>query len=52
MKYVIQQGGIVASALAHLVTLTKEKQEKVKTENKAANDENMRDEAIKQVVNA
>ena len=52
IKYVIQQGGIVASALAHLVTLTKEKKEKLKTENKAANDENMRDEAIKQVVNA
>jgi len=52
IKYVIQQGGIVASALAHLVTLTKDSQEKVNTENKAANDENMRDEAIKQVVNA
>lgn len=52
VKYVIQQGGIIASALAHLVTLTKDKQEKVHTETKAANDESMREEAIKQVVNA
>lgn len=52
VKYVIQQGSIIASALAHLVTLTKDKQEKVHTETKAANDESMRDEAIKQVVNA
>ena len=52
IKYVIQQGTLVSSALAHLVTLTKDSQEKAKTENKAANDESMRDEAIKQVVNA
>ena len=52
IKYVIQQGGIVATALTHLVTLTKDKQEKVNAETKAANDESMRDEAIKQVVNA
>ncbi len=51
VKYVIQQGTIVTSALAHLVTLTKDKQEKVNTETKAANDENMRDKAIDQVVN-
>ena len=51
IKYVIQQGTIVTSALAHLVTLTKDKQEKVNTENKAANDENIRDKAIDQVVN-
>lgn len=52
VKYVIQQGSIVATALAHLVTLTKDKQEKANTESKAANDEAIRDEAIKQVVNA
>jgi hypothetical protein len=51
IKYVIQQGGIVASALTHLVTLTKDKQEKVNTETKSSNDENMREKAIDQVVN-
>lgn len=52
VKYVLQQGSLVATALAHLVTLTKDKQEKVKTETKASNDEDMRNEAIKLVVNA
>jgi hypothetical protein len=52
VKYVIQHGSIVATALAHLVSLTKEKQDKANIETKAANDESMRDEAIKQVVNA
>jgi hypothetical protein len=52
VKYVIQQGNIITSALSHLVTLTKDVQEKLNTELKAANDESIRTDAINQVVNA
>jgi len=52
VKYVIQHGSIITSALTHLVTLTKDKQEKLNTEADAANDESIRTDAINQVVNA
>lgn len=52
VKYVIQQGSIITSALSHLVSLTKDVQEKLNTEQKAANDESIRNDAINQVVNA
>jgi hypothetical protein len=52
IKYVLQNGGLVSSALVHLLSYTKEAQAKQKVEKQAANDANMRDEAVKQAVNA
>jgi hypothetical protein len=52
IKYVIQNGGIVSSALVHLITLSKEIKAKQAAETEAANDAHVRDEAVKQAVNA
>ena len=52
IKYVLQNGGLVSSALVHLIGLSKEIRAKHKAEQDAANDANMRDEAVKQAVNA
>lgn len=52
IKYVIQNGAIITSSLIYLVSLQKENLEKDKVEEKAANDEMSRDEAIKQAASA
>jgi hypothetical protein len=52
IKYVVQNGAIITNSLIHIVGLNKEKQEKDKVEENAANDDLTRDEAIKHAVNA
>ena len=52
VKYVLQNGSLITNALVHLVTLDKEQQAKRKAEQEAANDASIRDQAVKQAVNA
>ena len=52
IKYVLQNGSLVSSALVHLITLNKEVKAKQSAEKEAANDAHVRDEAVKQAVNA
>jgi hypothetical protein len=52
VKYVLQNGSLITNALVHLVTLDKEQQAKRKAEQEAANDASVRDQAVKQAVNA
>ena len=48
IKYVLQNGVLITSALAHLPTLLKDKEALKAEEQKAANDEAIRAEAIKE----
>jgi squalene cyclase len=50
IKYVIQNGVLITSALAHLPALLKEKEALKAEEQKAANDDQVRSEAINQAL--
>ena len=50
IKYVIQNGVLITSALAHLPSLLKEKEALKAEEQKAANDDQVRSEAINQAL--
>jgi len=52
IKHVIQSGVLVTSALAHLPTLLKDKKALQEAEDKAANDESARSEAIQDAIAA
>jgi hypothetical protein len=52
IKYVLQNGVLITGALAHLPTLLKEKEDLKAEEQKAANDEQARSEAVNQAVAA
>lgn len=52
VKYVLQNGSLITSALVHLIALNKEQQAKKKVEQEAANDAKVRDQAVQQAVNA
>lgn len=52
IKYLIQNGVLITSALAHLPTLLKDKKALQEAEDKAANDESARSEAIQDAIAA
>jgi len=52
IKYLIQNGVLITSALAHLPTLLKDKKALQEAEDKAANDESARSEAVDQALAA